>query len=124
MSTAIKDFGRHSEQFGEIPFYYAFPFRFWIGSHEVMPEDVLTWCRENCRDDRYYKVVCYTHKNSKTIKGTKEFYEKVIYVDKVYLASAEDAEALKAAFDVRSEKVQRPRFSNRKKKQVKTVHVK
>lgn len=69
MSTTLKDFGRHSERFGDIPFYYAFPIKFWFEQHMLIPEDVLTWCRENCTG--CYKVVQYTHKDSrKTVKTT------------------------------------------------------
>lgn len=120
MSTTIKDFGRSSERFGDIPFYYGFEHRFWIGQHDIMPNDVLSWCRENCKD--YYKVTCYTHKDSKRLGKTREFYEKVIFVDKVYLASAEDAEAMKAVFDIRSERIKRPRVGKHKEKR--TINVK
>ena len=67
MSTTIKDFGRHSDKFGDIAHYYAFPIRFWFGNHQLAPDDVLSWLRDNAKG--YYKVVCYTHKDSVRVKG-------------------------------------------------------
>jgi hypothetical protein len=113
MATVLQDFGRDSERFGDIPFYYGFPHRFYFGQHQIMPEDVETWCRENCRG--YYKTVTYTHKSSKRDrKGNYD--ERVIYVDKIYLASDEDAMLIKLSFNVTDQIVKgRPRIKNRRK---------
>jgi hypothetical protein len=122
MSTTIKDYGRHSEKFGDIAHYYAFPIRFWFGNSQLAPDDVLTWLRSNAKG--YYKVVCYTHKDSTRVKGRpSEFENKVIYVDKVYLADEMDAAKIKLAFDVRDVQVKRPRLKARRKK-VKTYKTK
>lgn len=122
MSTTIKDFGRHSDKFGDIAHYYAFPIRFWFGNHQLAPDDVLSWLRDNAKG--YYKVVCYTHKDSVRVKGRpSEFETKVIYVDKVYLADEMDAAKIKLAFDVRDVQVKRPRIKARRKK-VKTYKTK
>lgn len=106
MSTTLKDFGRHSERFGDIPFYYAFPIKFWFEQHMLIPEDVLTWCRENCTG--CYKVVQYTHKDSR--KNGKDYLEKIMYVDKIYLESMEDAALIKMFFEVKEQQVKRPRI--------------
>lgn len=109
MASTIQDFGRCSEQHGNIPFYYAFPIKFWFGQHMVSPDDVLTWCRNNCQG--YYKVICYTHEDSvrtKYSRRSNEFDEKIIFVDKIYLSSEDDAAIIKLAFDVREQQVRRP----------------
>lgn len=106
MSTTIKDFGRHSERFGDISFYYAFPIKFWFQQEMLIPEDVLTWCRDNCTG--FYKVVQYTHKDSR--KQGKDYLEKIMYVDKIYLEKAEDAALIKLTFDVKDQQVKRPRI--------------
>lgn len=103
MATTLKDYGRHSAKHGDIPFYYGFPFRFWFGEHQVAPDDVETWCRENCVG--YYKTVSYTHKSSE--RQGKTFVNKVIFIDKIYLASEADAIRIKLAFDVRDTVVKR-----------------
>lgn len=106
-TTTLKDYGRNSERHGDIPFYYGFPFRFWFGQHQIAPEDVETWCRENCIG--YYKTVGYTHNSSVRIKGRpNEFDTKVIYIDKIYLADEADALRVKMMFDVRDTQVKRP----------------
>lgn len=121
MSSTLQDYGRESEKHGEIPFFYNFPFRFWFGQHQIAPEDVETWCRENAVG--YYKVYTYTHKDSKRKSArSKEFEIKVVYVDKIYLADARDAEAIKKHFDVRAERVMHPRMKQlRKRKAAKKV---
>lgn len=121
MSSTLQDYGRESEKHGEIPFFYGFPFRFWFGQHQVAPEDVNTWCTENAQG--YYKVYTYVHKDSKRVTPrSKTFAEKIVYVDKIYLADPRDAEAIKAAFDVRSERVMHPRMKQlRKRKAMKKV---
>jgi hypothetical protein len=108
MSTTIKDFGRHSDRFGDIPFYYGFPIKFWFKSHMLIPDDVLTWCRRNCTG--FYKVVAYTHEDSKKKPGTKTFAEKIMYVDKIYLEKEEDAALIKLTFKVLDQKISRPRL--------------
>lgn len=114
-TTTIKDFGRHSERFGDISHFYVFQYRFWFGQDQLQPEDVGTWLRENATG--YYRVMSYTHKDSIRTKGhPKEFDKKVVYVDKVYLASAEDAAKIKLAFDVRETQVKRPRLKALRKK--------
>lgn len=114
MSTTLRDYGRHSEKYGEIGFYYAFNMRFWFGQHMVAPDDVLTWCRENCKG--YYKVTGYTHESSKRGKRGVGFDSKVMYADKVYLSDESDAVRLKLTFDVRDTKVMRPRLKRKKAK--------
>lgn len=121
MSSTLQDYGRESEKHGEIPFFYGFPFRFWFGQHQIAPEDVNTWCTANAVG--YYKVYTYVHKDSKRKHArSKEFENKVVYVDKIYLADPRDAEAIKAAFDVRNERVMHPRMKQlRKRKAAKKV---
>jgi hypothetical protein len=114
-TTTIKDFGRHSDRYGDISHYYVFPIRFWFGSHQLQPEDVGTWLRENA--EGYYRVTSYTHKDSIRTKGhPKEFDVKVVFVDKVYLASEADAAKIRLAFDVRDTQVKRPRIKPLRKK--------
>lgn len=116
MSTTIKDFGRSSERFGDIGFYYAFPIKFWFGQQMLMPDDVLSWCRENCTG--FYKVVCYTHEDSKRVKYSRgnDFENKIMYVDKIYLQNEEDAAILKLSYEVRDQQVKRPGKLKRKVK--------
>ncbi len=111
MSTTIKDFGRHSERFGDIPPYYIFPIKFWFKSEMLVPDDVLTWCRNNCTG--FYKVVAYTHEDS--VKHGKKFAEKIMYVDKIYLASEDDAALIKLTFKVLDQKISRPRMEVQKR---------
>lgn len=113
MATTLGDFGRESERFGDIPFYYGFPFRFYFGEHQIQPEDVETWCRENCKG--FYKTVTYTHKSSKrNRKG--EYEERFVYVDKIYLADEDDATLIKLSFNVKDTVIKdRPRIKNRRK---------
>ena len=106
MSTTIKDFGRHSERFGDIPFYYAFPIKFWFQQAMLIPEDVLTWCRENCTG--CYKVVQYTHEDSR--KNGDKYLSKIMYVDKIYLADESDAALIKLTFEVKEQQIKRPRI--------------
>lgn len=113
MTTTIRDFGRHSERYGDIAYYYAFPIRFWFGQHMVTPEDVHSWCVENCKG--FYKVVCYTHEDSTREKDGR-VTNKVIYVDKIYLSSEEDAAMIKLTFDVRDQKVKRECKLSRKER--------
>ena len=113
-TTTLKDYGRSSERHGDIPFYYGFPFRFWFGEHQLAPEDVETWCRENCLG--YYKTVSYTHKNSIRLRNGK-FDTKVIFVDKIYLGDETDAMRIKLAFSVKDTVIKRPeRLKARRKK--------
>lgn len=119
MATTLKDFGRHTERFGDIPFYYGFPFRFYFGEHQIQPEDVESWCRENCQG--YYKTVTYTHKSS-VRNANGEYENRVIYVDKIYLANDSDALQIKLAFNVKDTMVKdRPRIKNRRKAKVVNV---
>ena len=112
MATTLKDYGRNSEKFGQIPYYYGFHYRFWFGQSQVQPEDVETWCRENCLG--YYKTVTYTHK--KSVRNPDGSYKnRVVYVDKIYLADERDALRIKLAYDVRDVKVMRPRMPRKKK---------
>ncbi len=115
MATTLKDFGRESERFGQIPYYYGFEFRFYFGEHQIQPEDVETWCRENCLG--YYKTVSYTHKNSKRDRKGN-YTERYVYVDKIYLADDKDAMRIKLAFDVKDVKVMRPRMKAKRTKRV------
>lgn len=119
MATTISDYGRTSEKYGEISFYYAFPYRFWFGQHQIAPEDVLTWCRENATG--YYKVVAYAHESSVRDEVTGAVVQKVVYVDKIYLEKGEDAMAIKLTFDVNDTKVQRPRLKRKYKARAKKV---
>ena len=113
-TSTLKDYGRESERHGEIPFYYGFPFRFWFNQHQLAPDDVETWCRENCLG--YYKTVSYTHRDSvRSADGT--FDTKVIFVDKIYLANESDAMRLKLSFEVKDTVIKRPdRMKARRKK--------
>lgn len=112
MSTTIKDFGHNSERFGNIGFYYAFPIKFWFGQSMLHPEDVLSWCRDNCSG--YYKVTCYTHEDSVKVGGV--FTEKYVFIDKIYLSSEEDAALIKLMFDVREQQVKRPKLKRAPKR--------
>lgn len=118
MTSTLQDFGRQSEKHGEIPFFYGFPFRFWFGQHQIAPEDVNSWCTLNAVG--YYKVYTYVHKDSKRKSArSREFENKVVYVDKIYLQDPRDAAAIKEAFDVRSEKVMHPRLKALRKRKAK-----
>ncbi len=122
MSTTIRDFGHSSERYGDIAFYYAFPVKFWFGQSQIAPHDVQTWCRENCTG--FYKIVCYTHEDS--VRNHDGSYEdKQIFVDKIYLSDEGDAAMIKLVFDVRDQKVKRPRVArkNTRKVLVKNVSV-
>ena len=122
-TTTLKDYGRHSEKHGDIAFYGFLPFRFYFGEHQIAPEDVITWCRENCVG--YYKTTAYTHKDSvRKSPRSKEFTNKVVYADKVYLADEADAVRLKLSFDVTETIVKRPRVKPvRKARRAKNVSV-
>jgi hypothetical protein len=109
MPTTLADYGRGSEKYGEIPFYYAFPIKLYFGSDQIMPDDVLTWCRENCKG--FYKIVSYKHKNSiRNAKNPRKFDKEVIYVDKIYLSEASDATYIKVRWKVTQTKLMRPRM--------------
>lgn len=108
MTTTLHDFGRGSERFGDIPFYYAFPIKLWFGQNMTVPDDVLTWCRANCQG--VYKVRCYTHEDSKRDPKTRKFSEKIMYADAVFLANEADAALIKLTFDVRETTVKRPKL--------------
>lgn len=122
MPSTIQDFGRESDRYGNIPFYYAFPIKFWFGQHMIAPDDVLTWCRENCKG--FYKVVCYTHEDSVRKKYSRgnEFDEKIMYVDKIYLSSEDDAALIKLTFEVREQQVRRPCKLKRKVRRKAKAH--
>lgn len=117
MTTTLRDYGRVSEKHGEIGYYYAFPIRFYVAQHMVAPEDVHTWCRENCQG--YYKITGYTHESSKRVSpNSPELAERVVYVDKIYLSDESDATMIKLAFDVKETKVLRPRLKRLRRKRV------
>ena len=106
--TTIQDYGRRSEQFGMIPYFYAFPYKFWFQEHQIAPDDVATWCFENCIG--YYKIVCYTHENSvRDPKDPRKWLHQVVYVDKVYLSDDHDAVTMRLTFSILDVKVRRPR---------------
>lgn len=113
MSTTLRDYGRNSSKYGEIGFYYAFTMRFWFGQHMLAPDDVLTWCRENCKG--YYKVTGYTHMNSRRGPQGVGFLNKIMYADKVYLSDPDDAVRLKLTFDVKDTRIMRPRIKRVKR---------
>lgn len=111
-TTTLKDYGRHSEKYGDIGFYYVFNYRFWFGDHQIAPDDVMTWCLNNCKG--YYKVTGYTHKSS-TRKADGSYENRVIYADKVYLADEADALRIRLAFKVQDTVIKRPRIERRRK---------
>lgn len=113
MATTLGDYGRESERFGDIPFYYGFPFRFWFGEHQIQPDDVETWCRENCIG--YYKTVTYTHKTSVRLRNGS-YDTKIVFVDKIYLADEADALRIKLSFDVKETVVKRIEKIKQKRK--------
>jgi len=113
MPSTLSEFGRRSERYGDIAFFYAFPIKFWFGQSMIQPEDVLSWCKENCKG--FFKVVCYTHEDSTREKDGR-VTNKVIYVDKIYLSSEEDAAMIKLTFDVRDQKVKRECKLSRKER--------
>lgn len=113
MSTTIKDFGRHSERFGDISYYYVFTHKFWVNEHQVAPDDILSWCRENCSG--YYKVTCYTHE--KSIRNDDGSYaEKIVYVDTVYLQNDEDSLMLALRYSLSDIAIKRPKLARKNKK--------
>jgi len=116
MTTTIKDFGRHSDRFGNIPKFNWATCTLWFRQNQVAPDDVHTWLINNASD--LYRVVMYTHKDSKRIHPrSKVLAEKVVYVDKIYLKSADDAMMVKLAFDVQEVKVNnRPRLKQLRRK--------
>lgn len=120
--TTLKDYGRHSEKHGDIPYYYGFPFRFYFAEHQVAPNDVESWCVENCIG--YYKTVSYTHKDSVRLKGGRGFDTHVVYIDKIYLQDERDAMRLKLKWDVRDEQVKRPEKLKRKMRRKRKVQAK
>lgn len=119
MSTTLSDYGRHSDKYGEIGFYYVFPFRFWFGENQIMPNDVQTWCRDNCKG--YYRVVAYTHKDSKRVRG--KVVDRVLYADKVYLSDENDAMRIRLQFDVKETVVKRPKLKQNRARRAKNVSV-
>lgn len=110
-TTTLKDHGRSRE---DIPFYYAFPFKFWFRESMIKPEDVQTWCQKNCAG--WYKIVSYTHEDSvrKKYSRTNEFEEKIIFIDKIYLSDESDALAIQLAFDVSDKQIVRMEKLKRK----------
>lgn len=118
MTTTLQDYGRHSEKHGDIAFYYAFPIRFYFGQHQIAPDDVNTWCTEHAQG--YYKITTYTHKDSVRVHArSREFSNKVVYVDKIYLSDERDAIALKLMFDVREEAIKRPKVKPLRRRKAK-----
>lgn len=114
MPTTLSDHGRTSEKHGDIPFFYAFPIKFFFGNSQLEPDDVLTWCRENCKG--YYKVVCYTHASSKRNRqDPTKFDKKVVYVDKIYLSDDRDATYIKLAYSVTKTYLKRPKIERLKR---------
>jgi hypothetical protein len=59
--------------------------------------------------------VTYTHKSS--VRNTEgEYEERVVFVDKIYLADEDDAMMIKLSFNVKDTMVKdRPRIKNRRK---------
>lgn len=113
MPTTLSDNGRVGKHVN-IPFYYAFPVKQYFRSHQIMPDDVLTWCRENCRG--FYKVVSYTHEHSKRDRtNPAKLTKKVVYVDRIYLSELKDAVMIRLIFDVVDTKVKRPKLKTWKK---------
>ena len=103
-NTTLKDYGRGSEQFGNIPYYYVFPYRFFFAGSHVEPEDVRSWCRQNCMG--YYRIECYTHKDSVKVNG--KWIEKRIYVDRLFISDQIDAVQIRLKFDVSEVSILRP----------------
>jgi hypothetical protein len=116
MSTTLHDHGRTSERFGDIAHFYAFPYKFWFRYSMMVPEDVATWCRENCTG--YYKVYCYTHEDSVRGKDGK-YKEKIMYVDRIFLQDEGDAALIKLAFKVSDQQVSRPKLTIERKPRAK-----
>lgn len=125
MTTTLKDIGLNKADASKIPHYYVFPFKLFFREHQQRPDDVLTWCREHCGADSYYKVVCYTHKSSKRKRysRTNEFDEKVLFVHCIYLSDETDAARIKLKFNVTDQKVKRTERlpMKRKKRKAKTA---
>lgn len=119
MATTLSDYGRNSEKHGEIAYYYAFPIRFYFGQHQIAPDDVHSWARENCQG--YYKISCYSHESSKRDIITGEVTERVVFVDKIYLSDEADALAIKLIFDVRDQKIMRPKLARKNRKKDRAV---
>jgi hypothetical protein len=110
MPTTLGDYGRTSEKYGEIAFYYAFPIKLYFGNHQIKPDDVVTWCKENCQG--YYKIVSYTHKSSKrNRRNPRKYDQQVVFVDKIYLSDNRDAVAIKLMWSVTKTYLQRPRIA-------------
>jgi hypothetical protein len=108
MPTTLSDEGRAGKH-GEIPFYYAFPYRFYFAENQIAPEDVLSWCQEYCKG--YYKVASYTHRSSvRSAANPTKFDQKVIYIDRIFLSNEEDAMLIRLSFSVKTIKVMRPKI--------------
>lgn len=101
--TTLIDKGRTGER--DIPYFYAFKYRFWMCQSHIQPDDVASWCESQCRG--YYKIVGYTHRTSNRNPITGKFDEKVVFVDKVYLSDDVDAVSMRLTFDVLEVKVHR-----------------
>lgn len=105
-TTTLKDYGRMSEEYGNIPYYYAFKYRFYFNQHQIEPDDVATWCKLNC--EGYYKIVGYTHISSVRLPNSNKFSTRIAYVDKVYLSEDVDAVCVRLSYDVSDIIVRRP----------------
>jgi hypothetical protein len=108
MPTTLSDEGRLGKH-GQIPFYYAFPFRFYFAESQIAPDDVLSWCQEHCNG--YYKVASYTHRSSvRSAANPSQYDNKVVYIDRIFLSSENDAIRIKLTFNVKTVKVMRPKI--------------
>lgn len=109
MATTISVHGHDSELFPDIPFYYAFKYRLYFGSHQIAPDDIETWAKEYCTG--YFRTRCYTHESSKRDPQTGFITEKVVYADCIYLQKEADAATVRLAFeDVKEIRIKRPKL--------------
>lgn len=114
--TTLIDKGRNKAEGRDVPYYYAFPFRFWMTGGAVAPDDVASWCRDQCRG--YYKITGYTHNTSvRDPRNPTKYLNRIVYVDKVYLSDEVDAVSLRLTFDVLEVKVHRNEKMDRMKRE-------
>lgn len=106
-ATTLSDYGRYSEKYGEVPFYYTFKIKFYFQDPQVVPDDVQTWCQENCKG--YYRVQSYTHKSSTSDHPVR-------YCEKVYLQEEQDAMIIKLMFNVSEQWIKLPKATRKKRK--------
>lgn len=101
-TTTLKDHGRESEKHGFIPYFNWATFKLHFNENQISPDDVESWCVENCQG--LYRTQTYIHKDSKRVfvdgVETKQFEEKIIYIDKVYLNDPRDVVAIKLMWDI------------------------